>query len=106
MGVRLPSALNRLSIEDFPNLEHLSYSGFQNLSSLERLSISDCPKLTSFPGKGLPSSLLELRIRACPLLVQQIKGRVKEWLKIRHIPYINIDGKVVSDPATQVYLSI
>jgi hypothetical protein len=106
MGVRLPSALNRLSIEDFPNLEYLSYSGFQNLSSLERLSISDCPKLTSFPGKGLPSSLLELRIRACPLLVQQIKGRVKEWLKIRHIPYINIDGKVVSDPATQVYLSI
>ncbi|KAJ6937411.1 disease resistance RPP13-like protein 1 [Populus alba x Populus x berolinensis] len=106
MGVRLPSTLNRLIIEDFPNLEYLSYSGFQNLSSLEDLRISDCPKLTSFPGKGLPSSLLELSIQACPLLVRQIKGRVKEWHKIRHIPYINIDYKVISDPATQVYLSI
>ena len=106
MGVRLPSTLNRPIIEDFPNLEYLSYSGFQNLSSLEDLRISDCPKLTSFPGKGLPSSLLKLSIQACPLLVRQIKGRVKEWLKIRHIPYINIDYKVISDPATQVYLSI
>ncbi|KAF2300063.1 hypothetical protein GH714_007859 [Hevea brasiliensis] len=66
IGMMLPPTLTRLRIRDFPNLEYLSCRGFQNLTSLQELWISDCPKLTSFPKKGLPPSVLELRIERCP----------------------------------------
>ncbi|KAF2300061.1 hypothetical protein GH714_007825 [Hevea brasiliensis] len=66
IGMMLPPTLTRLRIRDFPNLEYLSCRGFQNLTSLQELWISDCPKLISFPKKGLPPSVLELRIERCP----------------------------------------
>ncbi|GMP40519.1 hypothetical protein CsSME_00010941 [Camellia sinensis var. sinensis] len=72
-GMFLPTSLIRLTIEDFQNLEGLSYEEFQNLTSLQTLEIYDCPRLASFPKEGLPPSLLHLRITNCPQLVSMEK---------------------------------
>ncbi|KAK3199380.1 hypothetical protein Dsin_022795 [Dipteronia sinensis] len=99
MGMLLPSSLTELIIARFLNLRYLSSKGFQNLTSLESLRIRDCPKLTSFPEAGLPSSLLQLYINDCPLLKKQCK-RYKglEWSKIAHIPCVKMDEKFIYDP--------
>ncbi|KAJ9174464.1 hypothetical protein P3X46_013103 [Hevea brasiliensis] len=97
----LPTSITRLTIGDFPSLEYLSFtsSGFQNFSSLEYLRVSHCPKLLSFPDEGLPISLLQLYISGCPLLKQRCKKyKGREWFKIAHIPYVEIDGRFVFDP--------
>ncbi|CAL5379298.1 unnamed protein product [Camellia sinensis] len=67
-GMFLPTSLITLRINNFPNLERLSYEEFQNLTSLERLDIWYCPRLASFPQDGLPPSLLHLWIYDCPEL--------------------------------------
>ncbi|KAL5789191.1 hypothetical protein ACOSQ2_004079 [Xanthoceras sorbifolium] len=84
----LPASLITLEITDFPSLKCLS-SPIQNLSSLKGLKFSKCPKLKSFPKKGLPLSILELWIHQCPLLEQKCKkSRGKYWPLIAHIPLI------------------
>nr|AKE49464.1 NBS-LRR disease resistance protein NBS49 [Dimocarpus longan] len=94
----LPSSLTRLTITEFPRLKCLSSKGFQNLTSLEYLSINDCPKLTSLPEPGLPSSLLQLFIYNCPLLKIRCKrDEGEEWFKIAHIPRVRIDGSFIYD---------
>ncbi|KAH7576042.1 hypothetical protein JRO89_XS02G0281300 [Xanthoceras sorbifolium] len=88
----LPSSLIALEITDFPSLKCLS-SPIQNLSSLKGLQFSKCPKLKSFPKKGLPLSLLALSIHQCPLLEQKCKkSRGKYWPLIAHIPRIEINN--------------
>ncbi|KAL7234847.1 hypothetical protein ACSBR1_018333 [Camellia fascicularis] len=67
-GMFLPTSLINLFIDDFPNLERLSYEEFQNLTYLEKLVIWNCPRLASFPKEGLPPSLLHLWINHCPKL--------------------------------------
>ncbi|KAI4332876.1 hypothetical protein L6164_017751 [Bauhinia variegata] len=123
VATMLPSSLTSLTIQDFPNLKHLSPKGFRNLTSLsslalryllnltlfpslgfqyltslEELSIYNCPSLLCLPEKGLPSSLLELYIQGCPQLKEQCrKGKGKEWSKISNIPYVEIDGEFIHD---------
>ena len=92
----LPTSLIELRIVNFQNIVFLSSKDFQTLSSLQRLSIVNCPKLASLPEKGLPTSLVKLHIRLCPVLKQHCKkGKGQEWFKIAHIPYVEIDGKLV-----------
>ncbi|KAL5786925.1 hypothetical protein ACOSP7_003874 [Xanthoceras sorbifolium] len=89
----LPASLIALEIKDFPSLKCLS-SPIQNLSSLKGLKFSECPKLKSFPKKGLPLSILALLIYYCPLLEQKCKkSRGKYWPLIAHIPQIVIDNE-------------
>ncbi|KAK1559514.1 hypothetical protein Q3G72_015266 [Acer saccharum] len=99
IGMILPPSLVHLNIQDFKNLKYLCSQGFRNLTSLERLYILYCPKLTSFPEQGLPSSLLQLYINSCPLLKEECKRDIgKEWSNISHIPYVQIDGKFIYEP--------
>ncbi|KAL5803767.1 hypothetical protein ACOSQ3_030567 [Xanthoceras sorbifolium] len=97
-GMMLPTSLTRLTIARFPRLKYLSSKGFQNLTSLEYLSLNDCPKLTSLPEPGLPSSLLELVIYDCPLLKKCCKrDKGENWFKIARIPRVRIDGHFIYD---------
>ncbi|TXG68057.1 hypothetical protein EZV62_009332 [Acer yangbiense] len=99
IGMMLPPSLESLWIQNFPKLKYLFPKGFQNLTSLESLVIFDCPNLTSFPEVGLPSSLVRLYIDSCPLLKKQCKkDKRREWSKIAHIPYVEIDSKFIYDP--------
>lgn len=93
-----PSSLTELIIVRFPKLKYLSSNGFRNLAFLEYLRIRDCPKLTSFPEAGLPSSLLELYINDYPLMTKQCKrDKGAEWSRIAHIPCVRIDDKFIYD---------
>ncbi|GAY53621.1 hypothetical protein CUMW_150530, partial [Citrus unshiu] len=83
----LPASLTSLGISRFPNLERLS-SSIVDLQNLTELIIEDCPKLKYFPEKGLPSSLLRLRLERCPLIGEKCRkdgGRYRDLLT--HIPY-------------------
>ena len=89
----LPTSLNILSINDFNNLKSIASIGLQTLISLKVLQFTDCPKLRSFvPKKGLPSTLERLVIQGCPILKKRcLKDKGKDWPKIAHIPYVEID---------------
>ncbi|XP_050283290.1 putative disease resistance protein At3g14460 [Quercus robur] len=88
----LPPTLTNFSISSFPNLKSLNGKGFQHLTSLQSLTIWSCDKLQCLPEQGLPTSLSVLQIFGCPLLNQQCEKEIgKDWLKIAHIPYIEID---------------
>nr|AKU37069.1 FB_Mr5-like protein [Malus x robusta] len=96
METLLPKSLTELSIGGFPNLKKLSSKGFQFLTSLESLELWDCPKLASIPKEGLPLSLTELCIYGCPVLKERCQpGKGRYWHKISHIPYIDIDWKMI-----------
>lgn len=90
IGMTLPASLTSRCLSKFPNLERLS-SIAENLTSLERLSLSDCPKLKYFPEKGLPTSLLKLKVYRCPLIKERCRmneGQYRHF--IVHIPCISI----------------
>ncbi|CAL5381256.1 unnamed protein product [Camellia sinensis] len=117
-GMFLPTSLINLTIDNFPNLERLSYE-FQNLTSLERLEIWSCPRLASFPKEGLPPSLLHLCICNCPelatfpeqgfppsllslwiyrcnpILKQKCEKGKEYWPIIQYIPEVDFEGFVV-----------
>ncbi|KAH9782667.1 putative disease resistance protein [Citrus sinensis] len=102
IGMTLPTSLTALHLWGFEKLISLSSTGFQSLTSLQSLWIRNCPNLTSFPEVGLPSSLLGLHIRDCPKLKTACKrDEGKEWSKIAHIPYVEIDGKFIYDPEAE-----
>ncbi|RVW88713.1 hypothetical protein CK203_043811 [Vitis vinifera] len=90
----LPTSLNILCIYDFNNLKSIASIGLQTLISLKVLQFTDCPKLRSFvPKKGLPSTLERLVIKGCPILKKRcLKDKGKDWPKIAHIPYVEIDA--------------
>ncbi|KAK1577697.1 hypothetical protein Q3G72_024014 [Acer saccharum] len=103
----LPKTLCSLFITDVPKLESIA-KRFHNDMSLEYIWITDCdnlkslpegcPNLTFFPEYGLPSSLLRLQIRDCPLLEKQCRrddGKVRSL--ISHIPCVEIDFKFIGD---------
>ncbi|TYH21150.1 hypothetical protein ES288_A04G019500v1 [Gossypium darwinii] len=96
IGMMLPPSLTRISLTEFENLEFMFSEGFQDLASLKELVIGNCPNLTSLPEKDMLRSLGCLYIYSCPLLKEECssdKGR--EWSKISHIPFVQIDGKIV-----------
>jgi Leucine-rich repeat (LRR) protein len=93
----LPASLTNLSIRSFPNLKYLS--SLQSLTSLQELQIGWCKNLTSFPEDGLLPSLLRLHVSKCPLLKEHCKkDHGREWFKMAHIPYVEIDWKFIYDP--------
>lgn len=58
---------------------------------LQSLKISDCPKLKELPHYLQTMPLEELEIRRCPILKQRCQKEVGgDWIKISHIPNINI----------------
>ncbi|CBI17733.3 unnamed protein product, partial [Vitis vinifera] len=65
----LPSTLISLQILNFPDLKSLDNLRLQNLTSLQTLRLYKCFKL---------------------------KDKGKEWPKIAHIPYVVMDGEVIS----------
>ncbi|XVF18556.1 hypothetical protein REPUB_Repub11eG0032800 [Reevesia pubescens] len=88
----LPPSLTRIYIGDFENLEYMLSNGFQNLTSLQSLKIYNCSKLTALLEKDMLLSLEQLNISGCPLLTEECKrGRRREWSKIAHIPFVEID---------------
>ncbi|XP_057744577.1 putative disease resistance RPP13-like protein 1 [Arachis stenosperma] len=51
--------------------------------------VEDCPKLENMAGEKLPSSLLQLQIKKCPLLAEHCKKKHEQiWPKISYIPTI------------------
>ncbi|CAL5330426.1 unnamed protein product [Camellia sinensis] len=125
-GMFLPTSLINLTIDNFPNLERLSYE-FQNLTSLERLEIWSCPRLASFPKEGLPPSLLHLCICNCPelatfpeqgfppsllslwiyrcnpILKQKCEKGKEYWPIIQYIPEVDFEGFVVVETNFRMY---
>ncbi|XVF18576.1 hypothetical protein REPUB_Repub11eG0034800 [Reevesia pubescens] len=88
----LPPSLSSIWVIHFENLEYMLSNGFQNLTSLQMLSINNCSKLTALPEKDMLLSLEKLFICGCPLLKEECKrGRGREWSKIAHIPFVQID---------------
>ncbi|MED6217409.1 hypothetical protein PIB30_017470 [Stylosanthes scabra] len=92
MVVLLPNSVEMLEIEGAAEIQHLDGKWLQHLTSLSRLSLAECDKLRSLPEEGLPSSILCLEMKGCPMLkasYQRKKG--KHWPKIAHIPSIISD---------------
>ncbi|MFQ6659201.1 hypothetical protein Gotur_028192, partial [Gossypium turneri] len=96
IGMMLPPSLTDISIHRFENLEFMCSKGLQHLTSLQQLLIDDCPKLASLPEKDVLLSLEHLSIQRCPLLEERYsRGKGREWSKISHIPYVQIDKNTV-----------
>ncbi|XP_042955986.1 putative disease resistance protein At3g14460 [Carya illinoinensis] len=92
----LPTNLVSLVISKFPNMKSLDYKALRHLTSLDQLSIYSCPKLKFMKEEGLPASISTLRISECALLEKQLESRKgKARSKIDHIPYIDINGKLI-----------
>ncbi|KAL1366916.1 putative disease resistance RPP13-like protein 1 [Arachis hypogaea] len=91
----LPS-LTTLHLFAFENLETLECNELLHLTSLQHLHIEDCWKLENMAGEKLPSSLLLLQIKKCPLLGEQCKKKHQQiWPKISHIPTIHVNGQQI-----------
>ncbi|KAL5577581.1 hypothetical protein UlMin_019280 [Ulmus minor] len=100
------------SFVSFPKLKQLSFyamfewkewegsipedGSLQVMPSLRSLAIQYCEKLEGLPDFLRMIRLPTLYIQNCEILKQGCqKGTGKEWLKISHIPNIQIDGKYV-----------
>ncbi|KAF5182207.1 Disease resistance protein rga2 [Thalictrum thalictroides] len=86
------SFLRELTIVDCRQMRTLpSLHYFQ---SLEKMEFESCPLLPSLSEKRLSNSSKSLIIRKCVMLKEQEVGS-KDWMKIEHIPYIEINYKIV-----------
>nr|XP_048329514.1 putative disease resistance RPP13-like protein 1 [Ziziphus jujuba var. spinosa]XP_048329515.1 putative disease resistance RPP13-like protein 1 [Ziziphus jujuba var. spinosa]XP_048329516.1 putative disease resistance RPP13-like protein 1 [Ziziphus jujuba var. spinosa]XP_048329517.1 putative disease resistance RPP13-like protein 1 [Ziziphus jujuba var. spinosa]XP_048329518.1 putative disease resistance RPP13-like protein 1 [Ziziphus jujuba var. spinosa]XP_048329519.1 putative disease resistan len=90
-----PTTLTHLELNNLQNLKSLNDMAFQLLISLKELRISFCNQLWCVP-EGLPASLCLLVIYECDLLKQRCqRGIGEDWLKIAHIPRIQIDQESI-----------
>ncbi|XP_027907741.1 putative disease resistance protein At3g14460 [Vigna unguiculata] len=90
----LPPSLTSLVLRDFSSLETLDSKGFLHLTSLRELDIVNCKKLENITGERLPSALIKLSIRDCPLLQKRChKKDRKIWPKICHVRGIKMDDR-------------
>ncbi|KAF3965782.1 hypothetical protein CMV_010067 [Castanea mollissima] len=98
------TALETLVIEGFDEIETLA-EWLGNLSSLKKLYIWKCNNLMYLPTTTTRLiKLEELHIRGCSKLKERcVEGSGAEWLKIAHIPKIDIDGREINkeDAETQ-----
>ncbi|KAJ9697433.1 hypothetical protein PVL29_009312 [Vitis rotundifolia] len=92
----LPTSLTTLWLGNLRNLKSVASTSLQSLISLKTLEFHICPKLRSFvPKGGLPPTLARLVIGECPILKTRcLKDKGKDWPKIAHIPYVEIDDIV------------
>ncbi|KAJ9697499.1 hypothetical protein PVL29_009358 [Vitis rotundifolia] len=92
----LSTSLSLFRLIDFHNLRSIASIGLQALMSLKALELIDCCKLQSFvPKEGLSPTLARLVIKGCPILKKRcLRDKEKDWPKIAHIPYVEIDGIV------------
>lgn len=88
-GHGLPLALESLEITFCHSLTSLPM-GLRNLTSLQRLEIRSCSKLRLLPKDGVPDKLQNLWISGCPSLEERCKNGGEDWLKIAHIPIVNM----------------
>ncbi|KAJ8648684.1 hypothetical protein MRB53_001707 [Persea americana] len=94
--VGLPVMLRSFQINQLDSLKCLPKK-LDCLTSLQNLDIRNCSQLHSLPAAGLPPALKSLHLHSCPLLKEQCRMvGGKDWCKIAHIPYINIDGQRIS----------
>ena len=92
----LRTSLTTLRLGNLRNLKSIASTSLQSLISLKTLEFHICPKLRSFvPNEGLLATLARLVIKECPVLKERcLKDKGKDWPKIAHIPYVQIDGIV------------
>ncbi|AES96304.1 LRR and NB-ARC domain disease resistance protein [Medicago truncatula] len=90
------TTLRSLTLSDLPNLESFP-EGFENLTLLRELMIYMCPKLASLPTNIQHLSGLEkLSIYSCPELEKRCQKEIgKDWPKIAHVEYIDIQNEEV-----------
>ncbi|XP_059651900.1 putative disease resistance protein RGA3 [Cornus florida] len=87
------SNLKSLFLGEIEDLVTLPVECIGNLTSLERLSIEDCPNLTSLPdGMRQLTALQQLTIRLCPNILYDRchKETGEDWPNIAHIPNVYI----------------
>ncbi|KAK9748115.1 hypothetical protein RND81_02G037000 [Saponaria officinalis] len=90
-------------IKSFRALKHLEISFFrkvrkfpewlQCLTLLCTLILKSLPQLQYLPSEDVMSCLSKLEfidIICCPLLVEQLKTKAEEWLKIAHVPKVRM----------------
>ncbi|PON80962.1 LRR domain containing protein, partial [Trema orientale] len=88
----LPTSLKEVRLKSCHNLTTLDEEAFQCLTSLEKLDISHCFNIRCLP-RGLPTSLSDLSIKYCDLLMPRLhRGTGVDWPIIAHVPSINILG--------------
>ncbi|XP_030963534.1 putative disease resistance protein At3g14460 [Quercus lobata] len=93
----LPSTLTEFTIGGFSNLKSLNSKGFQHLTSLQRLEIKFCSGFRYLTEERLLASLSSLILRGCHLLKRQCqRDKGKDWPKISHIPFIQIENEVIT----------
>ncbi|XP_074279442.1 putative disease resistance protein RGA3 [Silene latifolia] len=96
--LQLLTQIKSLWIWDFDDLEELP-EWVGRLSSLEELWLFNCKKLKDIPSKEVflqMTRLRQLSIWSCPILAEScVKDVGSDWTKISHIPFIEIDFKVL-----------
>nr|XP_027080499.1 putative disease resistance protein RGA1 [Coffea arabica] len=84
-------ALQKLELDDFPNLISLPDWFGDHLTSLQHLELVKCPKLETLPSSiQMMMTLQSLKITWCNVLGPRCERGGEEWHKIKHIPDLTI----------------
>ncbi|PIA60036.1 hypothetical protein AQUCO_00400720v1 [Aquilegia coerulea] len=90
------SFLRELTIDDCPQMRTLP--SLHYFRSLEKMEFESCPLLPSLSEERLSNSSKSLIIRKCLMLKERCEeDEGEDWLKIEHIPYIEINYKIVRE---------
>ncbi|XP_027908788.1 putative disease resistance RPP13-like protein 1 [Vigna unguiculata] len=83
--------LDDLTIKNCPKFESLPANMHTLLPSLSWLYLEDCPRLKSFPDRGLPSNLYDITLNNCSRLVDSLKFRDRSTLKRLSIKELDVE---------------